>query len=82
MVTLKTLLVNASWPLRERFIGIRGKMTLIRAIAASRPGAPVSTTASAKMALRAPASRWPMLDAESKEMNPFPRVSCASWHPP
>lgn len=67
MVTLKTLLVNAPRPLRKRFIGIRGKMTLIRAIAASRPGAPVSTTASAKMALRALASRWLMLDAEIKE---------------
>ena len=67
MVTLKTLLVNAPQPLRERFIGITGKMTLIRAIAALRPGRPVSTTASAKRALRALASRWLMLDAEVKE---------------
>lgn len=67
MVTLKTLLVNAPQPLRERFIGITGKMTLIRAIAALRPGAPVSTTASAKMALRALAIRWLMLDTEIKE---------------
>lgn len=67
MVTLKTLLVNAPQALRERFIGITGKMTLIRAIAALRPGTPVSTTASAKMALRALASRWLMLDAEIKE---------------
>src|SRR3546814_510868 len=57
MVTLKTLLVNAPQALRERFIGITGKMTLIRAIAALRPGTPVSTTASAKMALRALAHR-------------------------
>src|SRR3546814_19226565 len=42
-------------------------MTLIRAIAALRPGTPVSTTASAKMALRALAHRWLMLDAEIKE---------------
>lgn len=67
MVTLKTLLVNAPQALRERFIGITGKMTLIRAIAALRPGTPVSTTASAKMALRALAHRWLMLDAEIKE---------------
>ncbi|MBZ9650364.1 IS110 family transposase [Sphingobium sp. 3R8] len=67
MVTLKTLLVNAPQPLRERFIGITGKMTLIRAIAALRPGAPASTTASAKMALRALANRWLMLDTEIKE---------------
>ena len=67
MVTLKTLLVNAPQPLRERFIDISGKMTLVRAIAALRPGAPISTTASAKMALRALANRWLMLDAEIKE---------------
>ncbi|MGU3421783.1 IS110 family transposase [Methylobacterium sp. D54C] len=67
MVTLKTLLVNAPQELRKRFIGITGKMTLIRAIAALRPGAPVSTTASAKVALRALANRWLVLDAEIKE---------------
>ncbi|MCM8735333.1 IS110 family transposase [Azospirillum sp. A1-3] len=67
IVTLKTLLVNAPQPLRERFIGISGKMTLIKAIAALRPGKPVSTTASAKMALRALAQRWLMLDAEIKQ---------------
>src|SRR3546814_17146434 len=73
MVTLKTLLVNAPQALRERFIGITGKMTLIRAIAALRPGTPVSTTASAKMALRALAHRWLMLDAAIKETG---RASC------
>ena len=46
---------------------IIGKMTLIRAIAALRPGMPVSTTASAKMALRELAPRWLMLDTEIKE---------------
>jgi len=53
MVTLKTLLVNAPQALRERFITITGKMTLIRAIAALRPGAL--------------ANRWLALDAEIKE---------------
>src|SRR3546814_20856504 len=67
MVTLKTLLVNAPQALRERFIGITGKMTLIRAIAALRPGTPVSTTPSAKMALRALAHRGMMLDADITE---------------
>jgi transposase len=67
IVTLKTLLVNAPQDLRERFIGITGKMTLVRAIAALRPGIPTTTTASAKMALRALANRWLMLDAEIKE---------------
>jgi hypothetical protein len=67
MITLKTLLVNAPQPLRERFIGITGKMTLVRAIAGLRPGAMTSTTASASTALRALAKRWLMLDAEIKE---------------
>ncbi len=67
MVTLKTLLVNAPQALRERFISLTGKMTLVRTIAALRPGAATSTTASAKMALRALAQRWLMLDAEIKE---------------
>jgi transposase len=67
MITLKTLLVNAPQPLRERFIGITGKMTLVRAIAALRPGAMTSTAASASTALRALAKRWLMLDAEIKE---------------
>lgn len=67
IVTLKTLLVNAPQDLRERFIGITGKMTLVRAIAALRPGIPTTPTASAKIALRALANRWLMLDAEIKE---------------
>lgn len=64
MVTLKTLLINAPQPLREQFIAITGRMTLIRALAALRPGPLTSTTASAKTALRALARRWPALDAE------------------
>jgi len=66
MVTLKTSLVNAPQPRRERFIGVTGTMPLIRASAALRPGTPVSTTASAKMALQALAKRWLMLNAEIK----------------
>jgi transposase len=65
--TLKTSLVNAPQPLRERFIGVTGTMPLIRASAAQRPGTPVSTTASAKMALQALAKRWLMLNAEINE---------------
>ena len=38
MVTLKTLLVNAPQPLREQFIAVTGRMTLIRGLAALRPG--------------------------------------------
>ena len=66
MVPLKTLLVNAPQLLRVQFIGITGTMTLVRSIAALRPGPPVSTTASAKMALHALANRWLMLNAEIK----------------
>ena len=67
MVTLKTLLVNAPQPLRERFIAITGPRTLVRALAALRPGPMTSTTASAKAALHALARRWLALDAEIKE---------------
>ena len=67
MVTLKTLLVDAPQPLRERFIGITGTMTPSLPLAALRPSTPVASTASAKMALRALAGRWLMLDAEIKE---------------
>jgi transposase len=69
MVTLKTLLVNAPQMLREQCIGITGPMTLIRALAALRPGAINSPAASAKMALRALARRWLALDAEIKELD-------------
>lgn len=67
MVTLKALLINAPQPLREQFIAITGRMTLIRGLAALRPGAMISTTASAKTALRALARRWLALDTEIRE---------------
>lgn len=57
MVTLKALLINAPQLLREQFIAVTGRMTLIRGLAALRPGAMTSTTASAKTALRALARR-------------------------
>jgi transposase len=64
MVTLKTIIVNAPAALRESLEGITGKMTLIRHLAALRPGTMTSPTASAKAALRALARRWLALDAE------------------
>lgn len=67
MVTLKTLLVNAPQPLREQFIAVTGRMTLIRSLAALRPGSMTSTTASVKTALRALARRWLALDDEIRE---------------
>ena len=66
MVTLKTIILNAPAALRESLEGLTGKMALIRHLAALRPGAMISPTASAKAALRALARRWLMLDAEIK----------------
>jgi transposase len=66
MVTLKTIIVSAPTALREQLEAIPGKMALIRHLAALRPGALTSTTASAKAALRALARRWLALDAEIK----------------
>src|SRR3954447_21761640 len=64
MITLKTIIVSAPAALREQLEGLAGKMALIRHLAALRPGALTSTTASAKAALRALARRWLTLDAE------------------
>ena len=66
MVTLKSIIVSAPAALREQLEAIPGKMALIRHLAALRPGALTSTTASAKAALRALARRWLALDAEIK----------------
>ena len=67
MITLKTLIVNAPAPLREQLDHLSSRMALIRHLAALRPGALTSTTASTKTALRALARRWLLLDAEIKE---------------
>jgi transposase len=64
MVTLKTIITNAPAALRQALDRIIGKMTLIRHLAALRPGPILSATASAKAALRAIARRWLTLDAE------------------
>ena len=64
MVTLKTLIVNAPAVLRQTLDVLRGKMTLIRHLAALRPGPVISTAASVKTALRAIARRWLTLNAE------------------
>lgn len=58
MVALKTLIINAPASLRDSLDQISGKIALIRHIAAFRPGALTSTTASAKTAMRALAQRW------------------------
>jgi transposase len=64
MVTLKTLIINAPADLRDVLDQIKGKVALIRHIAAFRPGAIDNTTASAKAAMRALARRWLMLHEE------------------
>ena len=66
MQTVKAMIVTAPASLREQLDGITGKMTLIRRLAALRPGKLTSTTASAKASLRAIAQRWLALDAEIK----------------
>ena len=66
MLTLKAIMVSAPAALREQLEALTGKMPLIRHLAALRPGALVSPTASAKISLRALARRWLGLDAEIK----------------
>jgi transposase len=64
MVTLKTLIINAPADLRDTLDHIRGKVALIRHIAAFRPGDINSPLASAKAAMRALARRWLWLHEE------------------
>ena len=64
MPALKALVVGCPATLRERLEAIAGTMALVRHLAALRPGAMDTTTASAKASLRALARRWLDLDAE------------------
>jgi len=64
MLTLKAIIVSAPAELREQLEGIRGKLALVRHLTKMRPGPMVSTTASAKAALKAIAGRWLALDEE------------------
>ncbi len=66
MLTLKAIIVSAPSALRKQLDHLTGKMTLIRHLAALRPGPITSTTASAKASLRAIARRWLALDEEIK----------------
>jgi transposase len=67
MQTLKAIIVCAPAVLREQLDPIGGRMTLLRRLAALRPGPLTSTLASAKASLRASARRWLALDAEIKQ---------------
>lgn len=64
MIALKTLIVNAPTELRDGLDRIRGPISLVRHVAALRPGQMTSPTASAKTALRAIARRWLVLHEE------------------
>ena len=64
VLTLKTIIVSALAALRGQLDRITGRMTLIRRLAALRPGPITSTTASAKPSLRAIARGWLALDEE------------------
>jgi transposase len=66
ILALKALIVGAPIALRERLDRMGGKITLLRHLAAARPGPMTSTAASAKVALRALARRWLLLDEEVK----------------
>ncbi|OAM77452.1 IS110 family transposase [Devosia elaeis] len=67
MITLRTLIINAPSDLRDTLDQIKGPITLIRHIAALRPGNIMSPSASAKAAMRAIARRWLMLHEEIVE---------------
>lgn len=64
MITLKTLIINAPEALRATLDQIRGPISLIRHIAALRPGNITSPVASAKASMRAIARRWLALHEE------------------
>jgi transposase len=66
LLALKALVVGAPAALREALEAIAGRTALVRHLAALRPGAMTSPTASAKASLRALARRWLDLDAEIK----------------
>lgn len=67
MITLKTLIINAPTELRDALDQIKGRIGLVRHIAAMRPGELSSPLASAKVAMRAIARRWLTLHAEIQE---------------
>lgn len=67
MITLKTLIINAPAELRASLEHIRGPISLVRHLAALRPGEIISPTASAKTALRSIARRWLALHDEVQQ---------------
>ena len=66
MLALKAVIIAVPATLREKLDAIAGTMALVRHLAALRPGAMTSPTASVKASQRALARRWLDLDAEIK----------------
>ena len=81
MQTLKAISVCSPDTLREQLDQVSGKMTLLRRLAALRPGPLTSTLASAKASLRAIARRWLLLDAEVKQHDAHLEVLTAARAP-
>ena len=81
MQTLKAIIVCSPDVLREQLDQVSGKMTLLRRLAALRPGPLTSTLASAKTSLRAIAQRWLLLDAEIKQYDAYLEVLTAARAP-
>ena len=81
MQTLKAIIVCSPDALREQLDQVSGKMTLLRRLAALRPGPLTSTLASAKASLRALARRWLLLDAEIKQHDAYLELLTATRAP-
>lgn len=81
MQTLKAIIVCSPAALREELDQVMGKMTLLRRLAALRPGPMISTLASAKTSLRAIARRWLALDTEIREHDAHLEVLTATRAP-
>jgi transposase len=81
MLTIKAIIVGAPDVLREQLEQVSGKLTLLRHLAALRPGPLNSTTASAKTSLRAIARRWLALDEEIKSHDAHLRALVADRVP-
>ena len=79
MQTLKAIIVCSPDALRQQLDQVSGKMTLLRRLAALRPGPLTSTLASAKASLRSIARRWLLLDAEIRAAR---RSSGNAWRRP
>ena len=81
MQTLKAIIVSSPAVLREQIDPIRGTMTLLRRLAALRPGPLTSTLAPAKASLRTIARRWLLLDAEIKQRDAQLETLTAAYAP-